>query len=58
MTHDDRAAQAAVPSYDVSVDGVDPLDEALRKLGQEILDEPLPEGLLALLDSIPDVKRA
>lgn len=35
-------------------DGAEPLDALLQGLGQDILDEPVPPHLLALLDPPPD----
>lgn len=58
MTHDDRAAHAAVGPEASPDDRRDPIDEALRHLGEDILNEPLPESLLALLDGIPSTRRA
>jgi len=44
MARDDRPAKGRE-----SVDEPDPLDGALRQMGAEILDEPVPERLRELL---------
>jgi hypothetical protein len=37
------------PVRRASSNGVDPLDEALRQIGADMLDEPVPERLLQIL---------
>jgi hypothetical protein len=49
MTRGDRSAER--PTSD---DVVDPLEEALRKVGADILDEPVPERLRQVLRQAQD----
>ena len=49
----ETAAAAPYPPADGSPAAGDPLDSMLCRLGEEILAEPLPEALLALLRPEP-----
>lgn len=59
IVHDHRSSREAEASAaEGPGDGRDALDIALSHLGQDILEEPVPPALLALLDALPAARRA
>lgn len=59
ILHDHRSSREAEASTaEGPGDDRDSLDLALRNLGRDILDEPVPPALLSLLDALPAVRRA